>query len=63
MGAGFGQPVCIGVHAMFDEAAHQRMRAAGIARVLSRDCIAHATNAIAVAPSMAAAVAALAGGG
>jgi ribose-phosphate pyrophosphokinase len=61
--AGLGQPLCIGVHALFDDAAHERMRAAGIARVLTCDCVAHATNAIAVAPSLAAAVAAMAGTG
>ncbi len=54
--AGLSAPVCVGVHALFDEAAHQRMRASGIARVVTCDSIAHPTNAIALAPGLAAAL-------
>ena len=59
--AGLGAPVCVGVHALFDEAAHQRMLASGIARVVSCDSIAHPTNAIGLAAGLAPAVRALAG--
>ncbi|MFD0669216.1 ribose-phosphate pyrophosphokinase [Ramlibacter sp. MAHUQ-53] len=51
--AGLAAPVCVGVHALFDEAAHARMLASGIARVATCDSIAHATNAIALAPGLA----------
>ncbi|AMO24767.1 ribose-phosphate pyrophosphokinase [Ramlibacter solisilvae] len=51
--AGLGAPVCIGVHALFDAAALERMRAAGIARVLTCDTVPHASNAIAVGPALA----------
>ena len=60
--AGLGAPVCVGVHALFDEAAHQRMLASGIARVVTCDSIAHPTNAITLGGAMAPAVRALAAG-
>jgi ribose-phosphate pyrophosphokinase len=58
--AGLGAPVCIGVHALFDAKAHEQMRAAGIARVLTCDTVPHATNAIAIGPAMAQAARSLA---
>ncbi len=58
--AGLGAPVCVGVHALFDEAAHARMLAGGIARVVTCDSIAHPTNAIALGDALAPAVRALA---
>jgi ribose-phosphate pyrophosphokinase len=54
--AGLQPPVCVGVHALFDEAAHQRMLAAGIARVVTCDTIGHPTNAIALGADLAPAV-------
>lgn len=51
--AGFSQPVCIVVHALFGREAQQAMLDAGAARVVSCDTVAHPTNAIAVAPLLA----------
>lgn len=53
---GCGAPLCIGVHALFDQAAHQRLLDAGIERVVTCDSVPHATNAIALAPLLAAGV-------
>ncbi len=60
--AGLGAPVCVGVHALFDEDAHARMIEGGIARVVTCDSIVHPTNAIGLGPALAPAVQALAGG-
>lgn len=49
-------PVCVAVHALLDAGASQRMAVAGIARFFSCDSIAHASNAIALAPSIAQAI-------
>ncbi len=54
--AGMPAPLCIGVHALFDADALQRLLDAGVTRVVSCDTIAHASNAIAMAPLLADAV-------
>ena len=54
--AGLAAPLCIGVHALFDDPALQQMHAAGIARVLSCETVAHASNAISIGPGLAHAV-------
>jgi ribose-phosphate pyrophosphokinase len=46
-------PVCIGVHAIFADGAYEELRAAGVARVLTCNTIAHASNAIDVADVLA----------
>jgi ribose-phosphate pyrophosphokinase len=46
-------PVCVGVHAVFAEGAYERLLGAGVQRVVTTDTIAHATNAIAMAPRLA----------
>lgn len=58
--AGLGAPVCVGVHALFDDAAHARMLQGGIARVVSCDSIVHPSNAIALAPALTTALQTLA---
>ena len=45
--------MCVVVHALFDAQAQQRLRDAGVARVVSCDTIAHPTNAIRMAPALA----------
>lgn len=54
--AGLPAPLCIGVHALFDADALQRLLGAGVTRVVSCDTIAHASNAIALGPLLADAV-------
>ena len=44
------------VHALMDSRATERIRAAGARRIVSTDAVAHPTNAVALAPSLAAAV-------
>lgn len=44
--AGLAAPLCVGVHALFDEGAHQKMLQSGIAQVVSCDTIVHSTNGI-----------------
>jgi ribose-phosphate pyrophosphokinase len=44
--AGLSDPVCVGVHAVFAEGAYERLRAAGVQRVVTTDTIVHASNAI-----------------
>ena len=61
--AGLAAPLCIGVHARFDAHAHARLLAAGVARVVTCDTVAHSTNAIPVAQALAQAVLALAAAG
>ena len=56
VGAGAGAPICIGVHALFDAGALQRLQAAGAARGVTCDSITHATNAISLGPLLADAV-------
>jgi ribose-phosphate pyrophosphokinase len=45
------------VHALFAEGAVERLRAAGVERVVSTDTIPHATNQIDAAPCLARALA------
>ncbi|MFC5499389.1 ribose-phosphate pyrophosphokinase [Caenimonas terrae] len=58
--AGLAAPLCIGVHALFDDSALARLLAAGVSRVVTCDTIAHPTNAIHVGAPLAQAVLALA---
>lgn len=44
--AGLAAPLCVGVHALFDEEAHQTMLQSGIARVVSCNTIVHSSNRI-----------------
>ncbi len=46
-------PVCIGVHAVFADGAYDELCAAGVARVVTCNTIAHASNAIDVADILA----------
>jgi ribose-phosphate pyrophosphokinase len=55
---GFAPPVCLAVHALFAEGAAEALAEAAAA-VVTTDTVAHATNAIAVAPLIAAGVAEL----
>jgi ribose-phosphate pyrophosphokinase len=55
--AGLRAPVCVGVHALCDEAAVAGLRAAGVQRVVSCDTVPHASNAISVVPLLARAIA------
>lgn len=54
--AGTHPPVCIVIHAVFADAACRQILAAGAARIISTDTIPHPTNAIKVAPVLAATV-------
>lgn len=54
--AGMAAPLCIGVHALFDGGALQRLQDAGVTRVVTCDTISHASNAIRLAPLLARAV-------
>lgn len=51
--AGAAPPVCVVTHALLDDAALQRLAAAGISRFVSCDTVAHSSNAIALAPLLA----------
>lgn len=51
--AGWGQPLCIAVHALLDAVGMDLLHRAGIARVLSCDSVPHPTNAIALGPWLA----------
>jgi ribose-phosphate pyrophosphokinase len=59
--AGMAAPLCIGVHALFEDGALQRLLTGGVKQVVTCDTIAHPTNAIPVAEALAQAVQALAG--
>jgi ribose-phosphate pyrophosphokinase len=52
-GAGWSPPLAIGVHVLMDAAGHELLHAAGIARVVSCDSVAHPTNAISLAGLLA----------
>ena len=54
--AGMAAPVCVAVHAVFAQGALEALHAAGAARIVSCDTIAHPSNRIALADTMAAAV-------
>jgi ribose-phosphate pyrophosphokinase len=59
--AGMAAPLCIGVHALFEDGALQRLLAGGVKQVVTCNTIVHPTNAIPVAQALAQAVQALAG--
>jgi ribose-phosphate pyrophosphokinase len=61
--AGGAAPLCIGIHAVFAERAHDDLLAAGAARVVTCNTIPHATNEICVADAIADAVASRLAGG
>lgn len=52
-GAGWGQPVCVVVHALADAAGIDMLHRAGISRIASCDTVPHPTNAIPVAGVLA----------
>lgn len=52
-GAGWGQPVCVAVHALADAAGIDMLHRAGISRIASCDTVPHPTNAIPVAGVLA----------
>jgi ribose-phosphate pyrophosphokinase len=54
--AGGAPPICIGIHAVFADRAHDDLVAAGASRVVTCNTIVHATNAICVAEAVADAV-------
>ena len=54
--AGLQAPTCIGVHAVFADESYDALLGAGAARVATCDTIPHPSNAIRVAPALAAAV-------
>ena len=56
---GAAAPVCVGVHGIFAGSALEEMRAAGAARVVTTNTIAHPTNGIDVSDLLAAGVRAL----
>ena len=53
---GLGAPVCIAVHALFDEETHRRLLEGGASRVLSCDTVPHPSNVMHMAPALARAV-------
>jgi ribose-phosphate pyrophosphokinase len=55
--AGWGAPLCVGVHALVDAAGLDMLRRCGIRRVVSCDSVPHPTNAIRLAPLLAPALA------
>lgn len=54
--AGLAAPVCVAVHAIFDQSAFADLRAAGAADVVSCDTIVHPSNRIALTQTIAAGV-------
>jgi ribose-phosphate pyrophosphokinase len=54
--AGFAEPVCIGVHALFAQRALERLQTAGMARIITCDTVEHATNAIPLTAPLAVAI-------
>jgi ribose-phosphate pyrophosphokinase len=58
-GRGLAPPVCVGVHAVFAGTAYADLAAAGVARVVTCNTIAHESNAIDVSGPLAEAVGSL----
>ncbi len=56
--AGFAPPVCVAVHALFVGDAHAALVAAGAGAIVTCNTVPHPTNAIDMAPALAAALAA-----
>ena len=54
--AGLAAPVCVAVHAIFDQSAFADLRAAGASEVVSCDTIVHPSNRIALTQTIAAGV-------
>lgn len=54
--AGVREPICIGVHAVFSDRAHDDLLAAGAARVVTCNTIEHHSNRICIADALAAGV-------
>jgi len=54
--AGCSPPVCVGVHAAFDDSAHELLMSAGAAAVVTCNTVTHASNAIDLAPPIIAAI-------
>ncbi len=50
---GRGAPVCIAVHALFDEQVERRLLESGASRVISCDTVTHASNVIRTVPQLA----------
>lgn len=55
--AGCPPPVCIGVHALFADAAYAELEAAGAGRIVTCDTVRHASNDIGMSATLAEAVA------
>ncbi|QBC31904.1 ribose-phosphate diphosphokinase [Pandoraea sp. XY-2] len=51
--AGFGNPICIAVHGLFDGISVDDLLAAGAGRVVTANTVPHASNAIDVTPALA----------
>jgi ribose-phosphate pyrophosphokinase len=54
-GLGLKPAICVGVHGVFADGAYEALRAAGAARIVTTNTIAHETNAIDVTPLLASA--------
>jgi ribose-phosphate pyrophosphokinase len=54
--AGYTEPLCIGVHALFASRAMERLQTAGISRIVTCDTVAHPSNAIELTPALAEAI-------
>jgi ribose-phosphate pyrophosphokinase len=52
-GAGWGRPLCVGVHALMDRAGEDLLHRAGVTRVASCDSVPHSTNCIPLAALLA----------
>lgn len=52
---GMPAPICVGVHGLFCERAHEDLRSAGAARIVTCNTVAHESNAICVFDAIAAA--------
>ncbi|HZH44201.1 MAG TPA: ribose-phosphate pyrophosphokinase [Lysobacter sp.] len=57
--AGCADIVCVAIHPVFAEDAYERLRATGVARIVSTDSIPHPSNAIGIADALAAGCAGL----
>jgi ribose-phosphate pyrophosphokinase len=62
LAAGTGSPVCLAIHAVFAEGAHDVIMSAGAARIVTTDTIPHPSNAIGTAAMLATAVRSLVSG-
>lgn len=61
--AGLPPPICVAVHAVFAGGAHDDLRAAGVARIVTTNSLPHETNAIDLAPLLAEGARAIAASG